>query len=55
MNKVGKLFAYLIFVFLICTNLHLYDISTNDWLYWIVSVPTFVGANWIVEKLDKIK
>lgn len=55
MNKVGKLFAYLIFVFLICSNMRLLGVSTSDWIHWIISVPSFIGANWIVEKLDKIK
>ena len=41
-------------IFIIST-LHQNGLYGNMLGYWVIAVPSFMGAWWIVDKLDKIK
>lgn len=40
-------------VFFIVSMLHQNGLYGNMLVYWLIAVPSFMGAWWIIDKLDK--
>lgn len=55
MDKVGKLMA--LAILLVPYNLLLLacNLTLKDIMFWILIIPSYIGVEWIVEKLNKIK
>lgn len=55
MNKVGKLMAFTILLLPYNLLLLAYNLTPKDIRFWVLVIPAYLGVDWIVEKLNKIK
>lgn len=52
MERIRKLSAYVLLTFLALSLLIQMQIYPSNVIYWTITIPCLLGADWITEKLD---